>query len=479
MNQINAIFQEVLKEILPRPQDIKIIKDIIEKLKELLIKKAHNLNISYTIIEPQGSTGIKQTHLRNDFDIDLFIGLDYSLYKPKYEGLTKNKLKKVSKREFLNLCNNWILKALTTENIIEQKLLYAEHPYVSCNYIYNNLTIKVDIVLFFDLDLKFVMENGPITAVDRSPWHGRFVRDRLSTKQKDDVRLLKQFFIANHCYGDKCAVGKIGFIGYSAELLIYHFKTLIDLFHQFHLLKDKAFDPYNRTMNELRNITHFQNDTLLIIDPIDKNRNVASAISERAYNYCNYQVKKFLEKPILEYFEIKEIEEENLNSVDNYFIIELFSNNTKIHYTIFRDKLYSLSDSIKANAEKEFSHADRFGRVEYEVYFEGPNNEYNIVFYCEKPTINRTYIRKGPPMKDSYHVKKFKAKNPGSFERNGHLWIETKRDYSDFIIFLKDFIKDKIPDGLILKNISKAIDTQSKSAKKAITVLKTMVMPFL
>jgi tRNA nucleotidyltransferase (CCA-adding enzyme) len=98
MSQINQIFQEVLKEIRPRPQDLKIINDIIARLKKLLIAKAKDINIAYTTIEPQGSTGIKQTNLRNDFDIDLFIGLDYSLYKPKYEGLSKSKLKSFKKR---------------------------------------------------------------------------------------------------------------------------------------------------------------------------------------------------------------------------------------------------------------------------------------------------------------------------------------------------------------------------------------------
>ena len=74
MSQINQIFQEVLKEILPRPQDLKIINDIVERLKRLLIAKAKDLNITYTIIEPQGSTGIKQTQLKYDSDLDLFIG---------------------------------------------------------------------------------------------------------------------------------------------------------------------------------------------------------------------------------------------------------------------------------------------------------------------------------------------------------------------------------------------------------------------
>ncbi|GAI51570.1 unnamed protein product, partial [marine sediment metagenome] len=78
----------------------------------------------------------------------------------------------------------------------------------------------------FDLDEERIKQEGPITAVDRSPWHGRFVRENLSKDQKNDVRLLKQFFKSNHSYGDKSSVGKVGFIGYSSELLIYYFGNI-------------------------------------------------------------------------------------------------------------------------------------------------------------------------------------------------------------------------------------------------------------
>ena len=179
MTSINSIFQEVLEDITPTQQELTLISDIVTKLKTLLDEKAHQLNIKYTRIEPQGSTGIKQTQLRNDFDIDLFVGLNYELYKPNYNGLSKNKLKKESKKDFRYLCNNWIIKSLTLKVFQNPRLLYAEHPYVTVDYLANNNIIKIDIVLFFDLDLEYIKSNGPITAVDRSPWHGRFVKENL------------------------------------------------------------------------------------------------------------------------------------------------------------------------------------------------------------------------------------------------------------------------------------------------------------
>ncbi len=483
MSSINEIFAEILKEITPTEKELALINDIVEKLNNLLKKKAKELNIEYTIIEPQGSTGIKQTQLRNDFDIDLFIGLPYEKYKSKYEGLSKNQLKKTSKKDFLDLCNNWIIKSLIVKEIKNARLLYAEHPYVTIEYIAPNTHIKIDIVLYFDLDLDFIKANGPITAVDRSPWHGRFVRDNLSKVQKGDVRLLKQFFKACHSYGDKSAVGKVGFIGYSAELLIYHYGDIKKVFEEFYKLSDKPIDYFKRSNDELNEISHFQNDYLVITDPIDSNRNVASAISEKAYKYCNKRIKDFLNNPDKSYFEIQDIPEINWSSIDDsklnkLFILETKNTNVEVHYTISRDKLHALGDTIVANGEKEFSHEDRFKKIIYEVYFEDKPQEYNLAIYCETPEISQTYVRRGPPIHEKSHLDKFKRKNPKYFQKDGFLWVESKREFNHFIDFLKNIVSERIPDNLEIKNLSIASKVKTLSGKRTLYLLENMVLPF-
>jgi tRNA CCA-adding enzyme len=483
MNKFRKIFNEILKEITPTQREIEFINTIADKLKQLLDKKAKKEKVHYTKIEPQGSTGIKQTQLKNDFDIDFFIGLDYNQYKHKYEGLSKNKLKQESKKDFLSLCNNWIFPSLILEEFHNPRLLYAEHPYVTVDYILNDFKVKIDIVLYFDLELEYIKKHGPITAVDRSPWHGYFVRDNLTPHQKNDVRLLKQFFKACHSYGDKSVVGKVGFIGYSAELLIYYFNDILNLFKNFKTLSQKPLDYYNRTKKELEEIVHFQNDSLIIIDPIDQNRNVASAISERAYKYCNQKVSEFLEHPDTQFFKIHPISEADLSDKDNQllsqiFIIELYNTKKKIHYTINRDKLYSLGESIKTHGEKEYTHLERFGQIIFELYFEEDIDQYNLAIYCEKPIISKSYIRQGPPVTETIHVEKFKKKNPTFFEKEGYLWVETFRKYINFLNFLNKFIKKHLPENFKIINCSTAFNTRTYSGKKAISILKNYVLPF-
>jgi len=484
MTDLNKVLLNVLKNITPTTQELSLIEDINQKLINILSKTAQKLNIKYTKIEPQGSTGIKQTQLRNNFDIDLFIGLDYELYKHKYKGLSKSKLKKESKKDFLKLCNNWIIKSLSPKEFHNPRLLFAEHPYVTVDYIIDKLIIKVDIVLYFDLDLDYIKKFGPITAVDRSPWHGRFIRENLTLAQKDDVRLIKQFFKASNCYGDKSAVGKVGFIGYSAELLIFYYKNIKNLLMHFNELKDKPLDFYVREPKDLEKIVHFQQDYLIIVDPIDKNRNVASSISKKAYKYIDFKIQEFLNDPREDFFEIKEIPLINLKDINKnilfkIFIIELTNLEPNIHYTINRDKLYSLAESIKTKGEKEYSHHDRFKSIEYEIYFEENSGEYNIAFYCETPKISNTYIRRGPPISEKRHSKKFKLKNPSFFEKDNYLWVETNRDYHSFLDFLTDMISNNLPDNFEVTNISQANNVKTKSAKRTLFILLNLVLPFI
>jgi tRNA nucleotidyltransferase (CCA-adding enzyme) len=483
MRNYNEIFNKVLKEITPTQREIELINDITKKLKNLLDNKAKELNINYTKIEPQGSTGIKQTQLKDDFDIDLFVGLDYNSFQPKYKGLSKNRLKKESKKDFLDLCTSWIIPSLTLKEFHNPRLLYAEHPYTTVEYRLDDKEIKIDIVLYFDIDLEVIKQKGPITAVDRSPWHGRFIRDNLTEDQRNDVRLLKQFFKANHSYGDKSSVGRGGFIGYSSELLIYYYETIDSLFEDFDKLPTRPLDYYKRDMKTLRKINHFQNDKLMIIDPIDKNRNVASAISEKAYTYCNYRIKEFLKNPLKEFFEIQDVRQADLGNLDDpilekIYLVELKNNLNNIHYTINRDKLYSLGESIVANGEKEFTHGEKFGKILFELYFQEVKDEYILVFYCNNPYISQIYIRKGPPVSEHFHATKFKKKNKDYFEKNGHLWVKTRREFNSFIEFLKNFIQTKLPDNFQVLNISKSFNAQTLSGKKAITVLSEMILPF-
>jgi hypothetical protein len=69
-------------------------------------------------------------------------------------------------------------------------------------------------------------------------------------------------------------------------------------------------------------------------------------------------------------------------------------------------------------------------------------------------------------------------KNPTYFEKDGFLWVETIRDHSFFIDFLREIIRDKIPDNLKIVNLSNSKETKTLSGKRCLYVLLKMVLPY-
>lgn len=191
-----------------------------------------------------------------------------------------------------------------------------------------------------------------------------------------------------------------------------------------------------------------------------------------------------MNNPNKSFFKIDKIPEVELSKIDGsllakIFVVELKNENNEIHYTINRDKLYSIGENIKVNGEKEFSHAERFGKIEFEVYFEDDIEEYNIAIFCEKPKITKNYERRGPPIKEKNHANKFRKKNPNFFERDEFLWIESEREYTEFLKLLKDFVKNKIPENLRVVNISKSFNVKRASGKRALYTLLNMILPHI
>ena len=51
------------------------------------------------------------------------------------------------------------------------------------------------------------------------------------------------------------------------------------------------------------------------------------------------------------------------------------------------------------------------------MYFEADHEDYNMAIYSEHPEIEKSYLRRGPPIKDKVHSDKFKQRNSGFFDR--------------------------------------------------------------
>ena len=172
------------------------------------------------------------------------------------------------------------------------RLRYADHPYVE-GFI-GEVTVNVVGC--------YATESGKwLSPVDRTPYHTRYVLSRLDDRLRAEVRLAKAFMRGIGVYGAELRVG--GFSGYLVELLVLWYGSFLAL------LRDgagwrpgKVIDMSGRrSEQELRAL--FPNSPLIVTDPVDVNRNVASAVTLTRFSEFVLASKFFLSEPSVEYFE--------------------------------------------------------------------------------------------------------------------------------------------------------------------------------
>jgi len=293
---------------------------------------------------------------------------------------------------------------------------------------------------------------------------------------KDDVRILKSLFRASHAYGDKSAVGRFGFTGFSAELLIYHFKTINDVLDNFQAIPVTPIDFFNRSAAELKKIRRFDKDYFILTDPIDRNRNVAASISERSFKHVLRTVESLKMTKSLDLFIKKDIPTDidiSPELLEHFIIIEFESDGSR-HYTELRDKLYKLANSITAQLEYEPSKEIRFGKTIFEVYFE--DTIFILIFFIERSEISQDFVRRGPPVNNKDNFEKFISKNPNYFIKKDRAFVIEKREFTRPIQLITDYFqKQGLFSGIKLMYLNNM--AKMDIHKKVVYIMKKFVLP--
>ena len=173
---------------------------------------------------------------------------------------------------------------------LKQLERFAEHPYLQIfvdDY-------RVDIVPCYD-----AKPGEWQSATDRTPYHTDYIKKHLSKEICGEVRLFKKFMQGVDVYGAEIKVG--GFSGYLCELLIMKYGSFAETIH--------AFAQYNRRViidiegfyaDRENDLSLLFPEPLVIVDPVDKGRNVASAVQpQKLYTFIG-ATRAFLKKPYAE-----------------------------------------------------------------------------------------------------------------------------------------------------------------------------------
>lgn len=446
-------------------------QQVTNDLIDALGRRSKVIGQRYSFIEPQGSTGKKQTQLRGAADIDLFVGLRPDDYSEILALQPKERQQSID--ELLNqLVETWFIPALKGLDAKKVRKTYSQHPYLSLVL----KRIDVDIIGCFDISTDELVRNGPVTAVDRTVHHTRYVIAHVNDTLREDVRILKSFVRANHVYGDAAAVGKMGFTGYSLELAVIMGGGLNHAMEAIRDLENSPLDPLQRPLNMLRATPQFRDDFVFIIDPTDQRRNVASSFTARTCRWLSRRIGELIENArsgqsdVIDFFVEKPIPQEPLpKQVAPFAFAFEFISDESVHYTVLRDKLYRAAARIESELEQEKNGERRFGKVLTEVYFEG--TRFSLGVLVEEHDIPAEYPRRGPSTILDRPCLEFREAHPNAYEKGGYLWVNEQREWTSASDLSRAIVGGEKVRGLVFARSPTAVSS------RVLNVLYRYVMP--
>ncbi len=208
------------------------------------------------------------TFLSDRLDIDLFL-----LFPP---DLPRDRLREEG-------------LALGNAVLSDPETRYAEHPYLRGRF----EGFAVDAVPGYAV----THPSRPLSPVDRTPFHQEYLATRETPEIVSQVRLAKQFLRALGVYGSEARTE--GFSGYLVELIVLRFGSLRGL-----LAAARSWRIPVRIAEPGRDPPRLPPEVALILaDPVDPNRNVASALSRRNLATVILAAAEYLDHPSETWFQ--------------------------------------------------------------------------------------------------------------------------------------------------------------------------------
>ena len=358
-----------------------------------------------------GGSYAKETWTAEKIDIDIFVKFKTRATEKDFEKIGK-KIGFDSLKKF------------------KPYVRYSEHPFVEANID----GVGVNVVPCYD-----VKKGAWKSAADRSTFHTEFMSEKLTGPMKDDIRILKCFLNANEMYGAEIA--KQGFSGYVCEALVYYLGSFENV------LKKMA----NLQKNEMIGESPRKFDSpVVIIDPIDRNRNLGAAISMDNVTNFILVARNFLKKNSILYF--KEKKRRKFTSELNANLLFVHFKYKKRSEDIIYGQIKRATNSIESQLNKEGFNVLRSDALTYD------DNQASLIFLLQSLTINRQEIRTGPEVFSSDFSSKFLHTNSKKsklmwIDKNGKIKSIQTRRYQNATTFLNNLIKNHLGESGIPKGL--------------------------
>jgi len=392
---------ELEKDLRPSKDEIKLIR---QETSQIIKKLNARLRLAKAIL---GGSGAKQTWIKNVVDVDIFVAYNYKKFSNRSAELS-DLLHPVLKKAFGKV-----------------KRIHGSRDYFQ---IYRgNLIFEIVPILAVrrSIDAKNI--------TDVSPLHASWIKKRIGN-MRGDVRLLKAFCKAQGIYGAESHIK--GLSGYVCEILVIKYGGFVKVLRAAQKWQEPVFIDvgrhyYNKTA-VLRELNRSKLSPLIIIDPVQKDRNAAAAINEQSIKEFKTAAKKFLMRPSRAFF-VRKIPTRDEIKKKASIVIEVKPLAGK--EDIVASKVLKARGHLQAELQKH-----GFKILSAEWYW---SRERTFLWFILKKTLlDKKNKVSGPPIKNVFHAERFKKAHKNAYTEKGRLYAIVKRPYVDAILCVRHLLKD-------------------------------------
>jgi len=380
----------VLGEIVPSKKDMLFLDGVADRLvrtvKDYYAKKGLDVEVRLAGSYAKGSW-------LTDQDFDLFM-----MFPPE-----------MSREEMTEI------GIQAGKDVMNGELVYSEHPYTTGYF----EGVEVDMVPCYHLKSTEHIK----TAVDRTPFHTLYINSHLDVDQKDQVRLLKRFMKGIGAYGAE--QDSRGFSGYMCEILVVRYGS-------FRSVLEAAVDwKHGETIVIEEKGPDFES-ALVVYDPVDKNRNAASAVHEDTLDLFMTAAKAYLEEPSEKFFFPDP--RSPLDPGELEWICA--KKGSKLVSVTFDRPEGVVDDNLQAQLWRtQYALEKKFGEFDFNVLNAAhllDDLRLNVIFELENDVLSETHVHRGPPVKVKKASEDFCEHwkdNPygAPYQKDGYWYVESKR----------------------------------------------------
>jgi tRNA nucleotidyltransferase (CCA-adding enzyme) len=434
---LEKVCAEVLKRVTPTASERKQVLSLSKKLVEKVRIEAKEQGVKDEV-RVEGSVA-KNTWLRDCPEIDIFLRVPTTM----------------PREAFVTVCLEIAKKATEGYKQIER---FAEHPYLEA--IVDNVWVNI-------VPCYRVNQGEWISATDRTPFHTDYVKPLLDEQKSGEIRLLKRFMKGINVYGAEIKVG--GFSGYLCELLVLNYGSFIKVLKAAADWKDRTVIDYEGHYKRRDDTKKLFEEPFIMVDPVDKRRNVAAAVRKERLDDFIAASRSFLKIPDIKFFYPPHIEAlkskelvTKINARGSTIVFISFKGGPAVSDVLW-GQLYK-SQRVMRNLIQKHDF-----KVLRDVVWSNEKTLNIFIFELENRFLSNMKRHLGPPLSKRISCNKFLRKHKeadstvsGPRIEEGRWVVDVKRRYTDVVELLNEKLREREASVGLADFVSKAVKDSLK-----------------